>query len=171
MRIYQLKESSNDFFIPNGLIWISINIEYEGKYTRIDNCILDTGAATTAIDIDLVDFNFKKRSIIKRLHGIGDGIQIFLGILRQPTYMPGRYKTMNQERVIQDITTLPLVAQQEVIDFIAFLKLRYSQSSVQRNSNNLSTIENEPFIGMWQNHPDMDDSTTWVRSLRQREWG
>ncbi len=59
----------------NGLIWISINIEYEGKNTRINNCILDTGAATTAIDIDLVDFNFKKFAVIKRLHGIGDGIQ------------------------------------------------------------------------------------------------
>jgi len=57
------------------LIWISINIEYEGKHTRINNCILDTGSATTAIDIDLVDFNFQKFAVIKRLHGIGDGIQ------------------------------------------------------------------------------------------------
>ncbi len=58
-----------------GLVWISINIEYEGKLTKINNCILDTGSATTAIDIDLVDFNFQKFAVIKRLHGIGNGIQ------------------------------------------------------------------------------------------------
>ncbi len=59
----------------NGLIWISINIEYEGKNTKINNCILDTGSATTAIDIDLVDFNFQKFAVIKRLHGIGDAFK------------------------------------------------------------------------------------------------
>jgi len=48
----------------NGLTWISINIEYEGKHTRINNCILDTGSATTAIDIDLVNFTSKVLCIL-----------------------------------------------------------------------------------------------------------
>lgn len=58
-----------------GLIWISFEIEYEGSMSRIDNCILDTGSATTAIDIDLVDFNYRKHAEIKRLFGIGGGTQ------------------------------------------------------------------------------------------------
>jgi hypothetical protein len=40
---------------------------------KIDNCILDTESATTAIDIDLIDFNYRKPSKIKRLFGIGGG--------------------------------------------------------------------------------------------------
>ena len=51
-----------NFNFRNGLIWISIDIEYEGENVKIDNCILDTGSATTAIDIDLVEFNYKKPS-------------------------------------------------------------------------------------------------------------
>ena len=40
-----------------GLIWVSFEIKYEGKWLKIDDCILDTGSATSAIDIDLVEFN------------------------------------------------------------------------------------------------------------------
>ena len=46
---------------------------YEGNLIKIDNCILDTGSATTAIDIDLIQFNYQKPSKIKRLLGIGGG--------------------------------------------------------------------------------------------------
>jgi hypothetical protein len=63
------------FNFRNGLIWIAIDIEYEGENINIDNCILDTGSATTAIDIDLVEFNYKKPSFVKRLVGIGGGTQ------------------------------------------------------------------------------------------------
>ncbi len=58
----------------NGLIWISIGIIYEGKVHKIDNCIVDTGSATTAIDIDIIDLNYEKTTTIKRLRGIG-GVQ------------------------------------------------------------------------------------------------
>ena len=78
---------------------------------------------------------------------------------------------MNQEKLLQDVTSLPPFAQQELIDFVAFLKLRYGQSISQINTDNLSSIEDEPFIGMWQDRSDMIDSTAWVRNLRQKEWG
>jgi len=77
---------------------------------------------------------------------------------------------MNQEKLLQDIISLPPIAQQELIDFIAFLKLRHSQSISEINVSNLPPIENEPFIGMWKNRSDMVDSTAWVRNLRQKEW-
>ena len=64
-----------NFNFRNGLIWIPIDIEYEGENIIINNCILDTGSATTAIDIDLVEFNYKKPSLVKRLVGIGGGTQ------------------------------------------------------------------------------------------------
>jgi len=58
-----------------GLIWISVGIEYEGKPVEIDKCILDTGSATTAIDIDFVNFNYHKAAFIRRLCGLGGGTQ------------------------------------------------------------------------------------------------
>ena len=41
----------------------------------MDNWILDTGSATTPVDIELVDFNYRKPAMIKRLFGIGGGTQ------------------------------------------------------------------------------------------------
>ena len=62
-----------------GLIWVSFELVYEGKVAKIDHCILDTGSATTAIDIDLVEFNYRKPATIKRLWGIGGGTQEVVG--------------------------------------------------------------------------------------------
>lgn len=76
---------------------------------------------------------------------------------------------MNQQKLLKDIESLPPLAQQEAIDFIAFLKQRYTPYSLPKNK--LLSIENEPFIGMWKNCDDMADSSTWVNNLRQNEWG
>ncbi len=58
-----------------GLIWVSIKLSYEGQEFNIDNCIVDTGAATSAIDIELIPFNYNKPAIVRRLFGIGGGKQ------------------------------------------------------------------------------------------------
>jgi len=73
---------------------------------------------------------------------------------------------MNQEKLLQDVISLQPVAQQEAVDFIAFLKSKCDQYTFQKNTNSLSAIEDEPFIGMWQDRSDMVDSSAWVRSLR-----
>ena len=59
----------------HGLIFLAIDIVYERKKISVKNCILDTGSATTAIDINLVEFNYSKNSTIRRLFGIGGGSQ------------------------------------------------------------------------------------------------
>ena len=59
----------------HGLIWVDLEIQYQGIWYPINDCILDTGSATTAIDIDLIDFNYDQPSEIKRLIGIGGGTQ------------------------------------------------------------------------------------------------
>ena len=63
------------FEFKNGLIWISVTLEYEEKTFKIDQCILDTGSETTAIDIDCINFNYQKPSFIRRLYGLGGGLQ------------------------------------------------------------------------------------------------
>ncbi|MBU0700063.1 protease [bacterium] len=62
-----------NFELNHGLIWITFELIYEGNSVVIDKCILDTGSAATAIDIDLVNFNYYKSATIKRLFGIGGG--------------------------------------------------------------------------------------------------
>lgn len=31
-------------------------------------------------------------------------------------------------------------------------------------------LQDEPFIGMWKDREDMEDSSQWVRQIRQQEW-
>jgi hypothetical protein len=63
------------FEFHQGLIWISVEIHYEGTLIPIDRCIVDTGSATTAFDIDLVLFNYQKPAFIRQLCGLGGGTQ------------------------------------------------------------------------------------------------
>lgn len=58
-----------------GLIWISINLCYEGRDYLIDDCIVDTGAASSAIDIEHIPFNYTKPAVVRQLFGIGGGKQ------------------------------------------------------------------------------------------------
>jgi hypothetical protein len=34
----------------------------------------------------------------------------------------------------------------------------------------LSNLHDEPFVGMWKDREDMEDSSHWVRQVRQQEW-
>ena len=76
---------------------------------------------------------------------------------------------MNQQEFLQNISSLPPPAQQEVLDFIAFLKQRHAHH--QLPNQDLSSIQQEPFIGMWKNRTDIGQSSAWVRNVRQHEWG
>ncbi len=77
---------------------------------------------------------------------------------------------MEQQNINKDISTLPPEAQRQVVDFIKFLKLRYKKiQSDKRPSKN--RLANESFIGIWEGRKDISDSTKWVRSARESEWG
>ena len=74
----------------------------------------------------------------------------------------------NLERLNQDIATLPQTAQQLVIEFVGFLKYRYAPTSI--DSIQPLNFQDDPFVGMWSDRPEMQDSTTWVRQIRQQHW-
>ena len=42
------------------------------------------------------------------------------------------------------------------------------QHLIQENTP--KKIANQPFVGMWQDREDMQDSVSWVRELRTQEW-
>lgn len=67
-----------------------------------------------------------------------------------------------------DVAALPEEAQRLIIDFVSFLKQRHQNQPVQ--SPTPLSFDNQPFVGMWSDRPDMQDSTAWVRQLRQQQW-
>ena len=77
---------------------------------------------------------------------------------------------MEAVNIVRDIASLPPEAQKQVIDFVAFLKARYPTTRPVRKTRR-TRLADEPFIGMWRNREDMQESTAWVQSLRQHEWG
>lgn len=76
---------------------------------------------------------------------------------------------MGPTNILKEMTSLPTEAQEQVVDFISFLKTRYSNLQIVTKAKRIK-LSNEPFIGMWRGREDMRDSTTWVRNLRRREW-
>jgi hypothetical protein len=72
------------------------------------------------------------------------------------------------EQLSDDVSALPETAQQLVVDFVAFLKQRYAQA--QTTTSRPLNLENEPFVGMWSDRPEMQDSTAWVRQTQQQHW-
>ena len=76
---------------------------------------------------------------------------------------------METTNIVREMASLPPDAQKQVIDFVAFLKARYSPAPITKRAKR-TKLANEPFIGMWRTRKDMQDSTAWVRSVRQREW-
>lgn len=74
---------------------------------------------------------------------------------------------MNMKAITREITQLPPEGQLEVIDFVAFLQMRYDTKPMSPQSH---SITDEPFVGMWKDRNDMEDSVSWVKNLRSKEW-
>jgi hypothetical protein len=68
----------------------------------------------------------------------------------------------------QDIKDLPEEAKVLLVDFIQILKKRYPQT--QQTENLTLNLEDQPFIGIWSDRPETQDSSQWVRNIRQQNW-
>ncbi len=64
-----------------------------------------------------------------------------------------------------DLENLPEEAQLLLIDFLEILKKRYTKPS-QIDTK----LEDEPFVGMWKEREEMNDSSQWVREVRKQQW-
>lgn len=51
----------------------------------------------------------------------------------------------------------------------------YTVQDLERDSTVMQSIDvalqNEKFVGMWQDRDEMTDSSAWVRQMRESEWG
>jgi hypothetical protein len=77
---------------------------------------------------------------------------------------------MEPEKIFDDISNLPPEAQRQVVDFIAFLRTRYKRSEKEKQTERINLV-NEPFIGIWKDREDMNNSSKWLRNIRKTEWG
>ena len=76
---------------------------------------------------------------------------------------------MKHMGIVREIASLPPEARKQVKDFVAFLKARYPVAQPVRKTKQ-TELADEPFIGMWRDREDMQDSIAWVQNLRQQEW-
>ena len=74
---------------------------------------------------------------------------------------------MSQDDILNRFNSLPPEGKQQVLDLIDLLQARYGGSQLLEKAENM---EKEPFLGMWKEREEMQDSTAWVRDRREREW-
>ena len=77
---------------------------------------------------------------------------------------------MTNEEILREIASLPVEAQRQIEEYVAFLRERY-KTSLNNKTEPLPDLRSEPFIGMWKDREDMRDSAAWVRSVREKHWG
>ncbi len=70
------------------------------------------------------------------------------------------------ELIIAELDALPEEDQELVLRFIQLLRSQYSQRQRPRQV----PLKEEPFVGMWADRADMEDSIAWTRQVREREW-
>ena len=78
-------------------------------------------------------------------------------------------RALGRDRAWAEFSSLPPETQQEVLDFIAFLRTRCTPPSA-RKAGRRPKLTAEAFIGMWRDRRDVRDSSAWVRRLREEEW-
>lgn len=76
---------------------------------------------------------------------------------------------MTRQQLLKLYESLPATARHRVDEFVASLAEEKPREP-KRTATSPKSISDEPFVGMWQNRTDLDDSTEWVRSLRSRHW-
>lgn len=73
---------------------------------------------------------------------------------------------MEQDVFYNKFELLPIEAKKQVLLFIDLLQKKYSV----KNKRNTKSISEKKFVGIWRNRKDLEDSSSWVRDLRKKEW-
>lgn len=73
----------------------------------------------------------------------------------------------NISDILQKVKFYSPDMQREILDYIEFLEKKYKLKIPQTKKK--SSLRNDPFIGMWKNRKDMNDSVESIRNLRKKE--
>jgi hypothetical protein len=74
---------------------------------------------------------------------------------------------MTHEEILRELASLPPEGQEKAAEFIASLREYYSRQSSGHSQFDLNNLG---FFGIWRDRGDMQDSSKWLRQLREREW-
>jgi len=77
---------------------------------------------------------------------------------------------MSEKELIKQIRKLPAEAQQEAADFVEFLSKKYIRKPLETDFSKKKSIIENSFRGVWKHRDDLQDSTKWVRELRESRW-
>lgn len=76
---------------------------------------------------------------------------------------------MKQDRLWREFNSLPPELQKQAAKFISSLRKRNAPPRLRKNGKRTS-LASEPFIGLWRDREDLQESSAWVREIRRREW-
>ncbi len=76
---------------------------------------------------------------------------------------------MTQQELIKELLSLPEEGQDKVFNFIISLKQRYIKNEYHHQVLD-DDIKNDSFFGMWRDRQSFENSTNWVRNIREQEW-
>lgn len=76
---------------------------------------------------------------------------------------------MDRDALWRDFEALAPEAQRRVMELIAALRAG-TDARGEADEARGEPLAEEPFVGIWRNRDDMQDSTRWVRGVREREW-
>ena len=74
---------------------------------------------------------------------------------------------MTHEEILRELASLPPEGQEKAAEFIAGLREYYARQSSGHSQFDLGNLG---FFGIWRDHADMQDSSKWLKQLREREW-
>ncbi|MBI2805852.1 MAG: hypothetical protein HYX68_12805 [Planctomycetes bacterium] len=72
--------------------------------------------------------------------------------------------TQQQQNLINAVLSLPTERLPLVAAFVEKLKLEAPPAT------GAGDVATDPFVGMWKDREDLQDSNAWVRNLRKSEW-
>jgi hypothetical protein len=73
----------------------------------------------------------------------------------------------NAAQILQKVESYSPDMQREIFDFIEFIENKYKFKI--SHTKKKSPLRDEPFIGMWKNRSEMQDSVTYVQNLRKAQ--
>ncbi len=71
-----------------------------------------------------------------------------------------------EQAILEALKGLPPEKQQEILKFAESLVKRVEAETAEDQAG----WQNDPFVGMWKDREEMQDSEAWVRQLRQQQW-
>ena len=72
---------------------------------------------------------------------------------------------MNTKLIDSLVQIINSLTPEERMNLEQKLQVKISSTEIEQ-----SNFQDEPFVGMWKDREDIEDSSQWVRQLRKQEW-